>query len=118
MGSYAEYQFPNQPVKFVHDNSSIHKARVVTAWFADRRQYEVLPWPAKGADMNPIENVWGDMVCKLKSKQATTQDELGADVSAIWDRLGDKERYWQRLACSMPKRLQMVIEAEGNWNKY
>lgn len=42
---------------FMHGRSPIHAVRVVTTWFAERRNIEVLDWPRKGRDMNPIENI-------------------------------------------------------------
>jgi hypothetical protein len=32
-------------------------------WFEDEgKEFDVLPWSPKGADINPIENVWWEMV--------------------------------------------------------
>ena len=51
--------FPDQVVNFIQDNSSVHSARLVRAWFAEHSQINVLPWPSKSPGLNPIENVWG-----------------------------------------------------------
>lgn len=62
----AQARFPGRRVKFIQDLSPIHTARVVQAWFRQHPEIELLPWPPKGADMNPIENVWGDIVKDLE----------------------------------------------------
>ena len=54
--------FPPAPVYFVHDRCPVHQARVVQDWFQQHPQFQLLPWPSKGADCNPIENLWGSMV--------------------------------------------------------
>ncbi len=50
-------RFPNTRVKFIHDNSPIHKAIIIREWLQNHPEIQVIPWPRKGADMNPIENV-------------------------------------------------------------
>jgi hypothetical protein len=61
---YHLYQarFPNQQVRFIHDLSPIHQAIVIRSWFREHPEIAALPWPPKGADLNPIENHWGNMV--------------------------------------------------------
>lgn len=113
-----ERRFPNRRVKFIQDNSPIHKAIVVRQWFREHPNIQVLPWPPKGADMNPIENVWGDMVKDLEGSAATTKEELFEKVSSIWERYRGRPNYWRKLAYSMVKRLDLVREAQGYWTKY
>ena len=49
------------PIYF-QDNSSVHRAHIVSNWLAEQRDVAVLPWPSKACDLNPIENVWGNIV--------------------------------------------------------
>jgi hypothetical protein len=45
-------------IPFVQELSSIHTSDIVMDWFEDEGvSFQPLPWPPKGADMNPIENV-------------------------------------------------------------
>jgi hypothetical protein len=91
---------------------------VVQAWFRQHPEIELLPWPPKGADMNPIENVWGDIVKDLEYFRPNSADEVWEKVLGIWDSYRGKHNYWRKLALSMRSRLQLVIEANGYWTKY
>lgn len=114
----AQARFPGRRVKFIQDLSPIHTARVVQAWFRQHPEIELLPWPPKGADMNPIENVWGDIVKDLEYFRPNSADEVWEKVLGIWDSYREKHNYWRKLALSMRSRLQLVIEANGYWTKY
>ena len=50
-------------IPFVQDCSTIHRSHMVIDWLnkevsyeVENVSYELLPWPQKGAHMNPIEN--------------------------------------------------------------
>ena len=86
-----------EPIPFVQDRSPIHTSHVVTEWFQGRPEFNLLPWPAKGADLNPIENVWSDMVRELQHIQVMHQEELWTAVSEIWARLKRRNHYWRTL---------------------
>ncbi len=74
--------------------------------------------PPKGADLNPIENVWSEMVRDLDAQHVATDEQLWRKVSEIWDNLKPRQQYWQILASSMPSRLSLVKDMEGDWTKY
>ncbi len=59
--------YGGRPVKFIQDRSPIHGAHLVRDWFANHLTIQLLPWPPKGANLNPIENVWGDMVSEMNN---------------------------------------------------
>src|SRR5215469_2989657 len=56
--------FPDpEKISFVHENSPIHTARRVRQWFTeDNNIIDLIPWPSKGFDLNPIENIWGAII--------------------------------------------------------
>jgi hypothetical protein len=98
-------------------------------WLAHHPQLVALDWPTKGADMNPIENVWGYLVCKLSkartdegmpyhARDANNANLLFELVRNEWENLMNNEVYLQSLIESMPQRLQKVIDAEGGWTRY
>ena len=80
-------------------------------------QINYLIFPPKGADMNPIENVWAEME-RLTRNRVYTQSEN------LWPYLGEvfiqeiTTEYIEKLIASMPRRLEAVIAAEGHFTKY
>lgn len=111
-------KFGDNEVKFIHDHSPIHKANVVKSWFEDHPQIRVLPWPPKGADLNPIENVWGHIVTddRYNGRNAANADAVFNLAKNIWT---DKPvPYWKKLSESMVNRLHLCLQAEGKWTKY
>ena len=109
----------DDPVPFVQDLSPIHQSYVVQDWFEDEgKEFELLPWPPKGADINPIENVWAEMVRSMDFQHTANANELWGSVYDTWNQLGRRQTYWQSLINSMGNRLALIREVDGNWTKY
>lgn len=108
----------NGPIRFVQDLSPIHTANVVTEWFEDHPEFQLLPWPPKGADLNPIENVWSEMARDLNAQHVTSDDQLWEKVCRQWDAFKPRKEYWKLLSSSMSSRLSLVKDVEGDWTKY
>jgi hypothetical protein len=111
-------RFPGRRMKFVQDLSPIHTARAVKAWFNAHPEIELLPWPAKGADLNPIENIWGDIVNESEYFRPRTADEVFEKSRGLWDGFSRRPTYWQKLGCSIIKRLRLVLQNDWYWIKY
>lgn len=111
-------RFQNQQVYFIQDLSAVHQAKAVKAWFREHPQFNILPWPPKGADINPIENHWGNMVKDLEYFRPKSADEVFERAQQCWDSYRGRQDYWAKLATSMINRLRLVIESQGFWTKY
>ena len=108
----AMQRFP-QGFIFVHDRSPVHMSRVVREWFDNHPLITVIDWPPKGADLNPIENIWGLMVREMESA-IVNNETLWLKVTEAWTRLANRNALWFNLSSSMENRLANVIECRGN----
>lgn len=100
---------------FMHDLSSIHTSRLATAWLNEHNIQVMEDWPPKGPDMNPVENVWAELVRRVRY-DSTNQDQLWENVLHAFHQLPDD--YFETLIESMPRRIHAVIAKNGHWTKY
>jgi hypothetical protein len=98
-------------LQFQHSQSENNAGFVEPASSINR-----LYWTKKGADMNPVENLLGYLVCSLNkahnsdgvrchARDARNNDELFQFVSEKLNDLTVKGEYREKLVDSMPWRL-------------
>ncbi|KAK4301123.1 hypothetical protein Pmani_026706 [Petrolisthes manimaculis] len=103
---------------FIQDRCPIHTSWIVQRWFREHPEIELMDWPSKGCDMNPIENIWGNIVNTWEPAQERTSHALLEHALREWEILRRKPDLVREHVESMPRRLQQVIEKEGGWTKY
>lgn len=96
------------------DRNPVHTARRVRRCLDDLC-IEERPWPPKGADMNPIENVWGLMKKRLSKRRLadSLRDALWQAVQDERTSLARRDHLATSLYTSMPRRLNEVVTREG-----
>lgn len=100
---------------FQQDLSSIHMSKKTLHWLESRNVSWMDDWPPKGPDMNPVENVWAELVRRIRNNP-TNREQLWENVHAAFNELD--HTYFNNLIISMPRRMRRVIAAEGLWTKY
>ena len=114
---YPEMERPQ--LFFMQDNCPAHTARDTMIWFEEHPEITVIEWPARSPDINPIENVWAEMVREVRSRgDLRTRADLIAAVNVSWDELRDKQENFRNLLNSLPNRLEKIITAERGWINY
>ncbi|KAL3280355.1 hypothetical protein HHI36_017844 [Cryptolaemus montrouzieri] len=53
---------------YMHDNARPRAARVVTE-FLQNAEIDILRWPARSPDLNPIEHVWDNMRWQIQPRR-------------------------------------------------
>ena len=98
---------------FQQDNASIHTSRLTKAWFAEQK-FDVLDWPAKSPDLNPVENLWGILARAVykNGRQFWSRTELIACIRKCWEEIGAD--YLAKLTNSMHKRCVEVLKNHGS----
>jgi hypothetical protein len=95
---------------FQQDNDPSHTSSRARQWF-HCNGVTVLDFPPWSPDLNPIENVWSQLVRAVDTHNARDEAELEAAIQKEWESI-DAD-YLTTLVHSMPKRLQMVIDNNG-----
>lgn len=110
-------RFPNLPVvNFIHDHSPVHKARIVNTWFDTHPEIQRLPFPPRAPDLNPIENIWAEIVRDWEPVFGG-EPEIFDQILTKWHELSGGN-FVRKCVESMPRRLAAVVDSQGHWTKY
>ncbi|KAI8432055.1 hypothetical protein MSG28_004574 [Choristoneura fumiferana] len=101
--------YPEGQIYLVHDNSSVHKSKIVKDWLNSQKDITEFEWPAKSPDLNPIENLWGQMVLNWDSSEIRSKKNLDNEVNKTWELLRNSDTCFNMVS-SMKTRLQEVID--------
>ena len=95
---------------FQHDNDPKHTSHVVKNYLRNQ-SIEVLSWPPQSPDLNPIENLWGEINRKLRKRTFQSEEQLFDSLKQEWVNLSND--YLKKLVESMPNRCRKVIKSRG-----
>ena len=99
------------------DNARAHRARI-TDQYLEQATIVRMEWPARSADLNPIEHAWDMLKTAVSSRpvQPASVQELTQALLEEWDQIPQYKI--RRLISSMGRRCQAVIEARGHHTRY
>jgi transposase len=102
---------------FMQDNATPHTA-IATRQHLQNANVNVLDWPAKSPDLNPIEHLWDNLDKKLRQRrqQPGNVQQLRQALVAEWNAIHQPDI--GTLVNSMRRRCQAVIDAQGGHTRY
>lgn len=102
-----------------HDRHSTHRSKFTSSWLQQHgQQVELLP--ARGADLNPIENLWGILTKRVyaANKSYNTIESLCAAIECAWSHVMQDTVLCMKLMESVPERLREVVRCKGGFSCY
>jgi transposase len=102
---------------FQQDNARPHTAHV-TMDYLEQNNINVLPWPSKSPDLNPIEHLWDQLDKRVLQRQPLPQtlDQLRQMLQQEWRTI--PRNNVRNLIESMPRRCRAVLAARGGHTRY
>ena len=102
---------------FQHDNARPHVARISQEVLQNHR-IEVLDWPARSPDLNPIEHLWDELDRQVRKRRQPPHNrgQLMAALQEEWLRI--PQRTIRNLLRSMNRRCHAVLQAIGGHTHY
>jgi transposase len=75
---------PDAIIHHQQDHSSIHDSRAVQQWLALLADVELIEWPPRAPDVNPIENNWSEV---KRTMQETWPGIPPKNSDELWTRV-------------------------------
>ncbi|RWS20631.1 hypothetical protein B4U80_08243 [Leptotrombidium deliense] len=98
-------RFQNRNWYLVNDRSSIHTARITQEFFSQQTQINDMHHPPKSPDLNPIENVFGELKRRLSDRIREENSRI-RNTEQLWEYI---ENAWREIASLMHTDTTVVI---------
>ena len=97
---------------YQQENAPAHTSAYTRDYFFDM-DINVMEWPSRSPDQNPIENLWAVLSRAIyrNGRQFDTLDDLKEALQLAWDNI--EPATLKKLVKSMPRRIVSLIEVRG-----
>jgi transposase len=101
---------------FIQDNAPPHRAARTQAALRRRNVEQLEFWPPNSYDLNPIENIWGILKTRIRTRNPQNLNELWAFALEEWEAI--PQATINECIDSMPERILAVLRARGGRTRY
>ena len=82
----------------------------------EKKRLNLMPWPARSPDLNPIENLWSWMDCTLQKSKPTNLVQLKTQMQELWNTV--PQELIRKLIDPMPRKVLACLKNKGGRIKY
>jgi transposase len=107
--------WPNEQWYLLQDNAPYHSSNETKNWL-HRQGIDCIDFPAYSPDLNPIENLWGDLKRRIELHRPSNITELKEILEQEWNSTDPNNL--AILSSSMIDRCQEVVSCGGFKTKY
>lgn len=109
--------FIGEHFKLMQDNAPSHRARITRQYLNDVG-VQVLDWPSRSPDLNPIEHMWDILGRRVRQNygEFQTLEALAQALTNEWQQI--PQDAVAILIQSMPERMRAVIQACGGNTRF
>ncbi|CAK9809256.1 Transposable element Tcb1 transposase [Anthophora quadrimaculata] len=111
---YANEKLPDDWI-FQANNDPKHTSRKAKQ-FLEQHHINVMQWPAKSPDLNPIEHLWNYVKNEIEVKKPSNLNDLYNVIEETWKKIPIDRCI--HLINSMPRRCSEVIKNKGGATRY
>ena len=104
---------------FQEDNDPKHSSNDCWNYLRQKESagaLKMMDWPPQSPDLNPIEQIWGELENKLDRSIVHSKESLWLELQKAWDNI--RAEVLRKYIDTMPERCAAVIAAKGGHAKY
>jgi transposase len=100
-----------RPWRFMQDRARPHTADRTRKWLSNHDIPTMHDWPPKGADINPIENIWAILDEHVRKRQGLTKKNMENVIKEEWGLLN--QQVLRNTIDRIQDRLELIQKADG-----
>lgn len=107
--------YPDGPWFFQQDNARFHTTPE-TITYLHEKGVTLIEWPPWSPDLNPIENLWNVLKCRVYARFPQSMEEMEQRIREEW--AATDLKFISHICRSMPRRLQLLLDNNGHKISY